>query len=55
MMTGLGDRAVIATMLAGLLSTPGEARLYDLQLKGGHVIDPANEIDRVDPKSKSVV
>jgi len=46
-LTGLRGTAVMAALLAGLLSTPGEAQTYDLLLKGGHVIDPANEIDRV--------
>ncbi len=34
-------------LLAFAVSLPAQAQTYDLLLKGGHVIDPANEIDRV--------
>jgi len=37
-----------AILLLGLaLSASSQAAQYDLLLKGGHVIDPANHIDRV--------
>ena len=41
-------RTVFQLLLtAALLSVGAEAQTYDLLLKGGHVIDPANEIDGI--------
>ncbi len=42
-------RLCVALILASALAAPdrGLAQTYDLLLKGGHVIDPANEIDAV--------
>ena len=42
-------RQILPALVVGVLACapPASAQTYDLLLKGGHVIDPANEIDEV--------
>ncbi|MDA1311790.1 MAG: amidohydrolase/deacetylase family metallohydrolase [Acidobacteria bacterium] len=47
MLGRLRATAVMAGLLTAALSAPATAQTYDLLLKGGHVIDPDNEIDAV--------
>ncbi len=49
MQSRLGARVLLLSVPLALLLTvvPAAAQQYDLLLKGGHVLDPANKIDRV--------
>ena len=40
-------RVAVTMGLASNIFAQGQAPHYDLLLKGGHVIDPANDVDRV--------